>query len=196
MLISSSENTRIDTTAMVRAIKARRLAMRTSTERAPPQTSQPALRAPRRPALRTPGAGRTLPRAAGPPRSRRRVAAARGGGGVIGPLPRGDRLPDPDLVGLIVVGRVLLQIVNLGAAGGEDRAPQRQYNDPIVLQNPLDLLHLLASLVHVEGAARVVERLVELGVAVLGLVPRHAGAVAEIEDHHPERAVGPAGHAE
>src|SRR5262245_9037880 len=188
MLISSSENTRIDTTAMVRAIKARRLAMRTSTERAPPQTSQPALRAPRRPALRAPGAGRTLRCGGyGPSTLWRRVAAARSGGGVIWPLPRGDRLPDPDLVELIVVGRVLLQVVHLGAAGGEDRAPQRQYDDRIVLQDPLDLLHLLASLVHVEGAARVVERLVELGIAVLRLVPGYAGAVAEIEDHHPER---------
>src|SRR5439155_25970320 len=94
------------------------------------------------------------------------------------PLPRWDRLPDPDLVELIVVGRVLLQVVDLRAAGGEDRAPQRLDDDRVVLQDLLDLLHLLAPLVRVEHARRLVERLVELGMAVLALAPCNSGAVA------------------
>src|SRR2546422_7368453 len=111
MLISSSRKTSIDTTTMVRAIKPRRLLMRVSTERAPPQKGR-LRRARRRLALRPPGTGRTLRcrryRASPLPETRRRAE----GGGVMGPLPRWDRLPDPDLVELIVVGRVLLQVVH------------------------------------------------------------------------------------
>src|SRR6516225_416558 len=183
MLTSSSRKTSIDTTTMVRAIRPRRLLMRISIERAPLQ-GQPASAD-----CSSADTPRTRECLVAPVRARRRrprlglraTGSASPWGGVTDgagcPLRRGERLADPDLVELIVVRRVLLQVVHLRAAGRENRAPQRQDDDRVVPQDLLDLLHLLASLVHVESAGRLVERLVELGIAVVALVPRHAGAV-------------------
>src|SRR2546422_1000348 len=85
-------------------------------------------------------------------------------------------LPHPDLGELHLAGRMWLVAVHL--AGGEDVdwAPQRFDHDCSVLQDLLDLFHLGLARGHVDRRLGVRQRLVELRIGEMALVPWHAGA--------------------
>src|SRR5262249_29547140 len=101
-----------------------------------------------------------------------------------------------ELVTEDVLRRMHLEALDALVVEGEDRAPHRLHDGPIVLHDLLELHHQLASCGHVERALGHRQDLVELRVGVLRLVPRHARAVGEGQAHDAERPMRPRREAE
>ena len=85
-----------------------------------------------------------------------------------------------------------LEALDLLVHGGEYRPPQGLRHGPVLLHDRFELAHHLAPLVDVEGALGLGQQPIEFGIRVAGLVPRHARAIGETENHDAERPVRPA----
>src|SRR5882672_1570643 len=86
---------------------------------------------------------------------------------------------DRELVAEDVEGGVRLEALHALVVKGEDRAPHRLHDGPVVLEDLLELRHDLAPGGDVDRPLGQRQQAVELGIGILRLVPRHAAAVGE-----------------
>src|SRR5262252_10329443 len=95
-----------------------------------------------------------------------------------------------------VEGGMRLEALYALVVEGEDGPPHRLHDGAVVLEDALEPRHDLAPRIDVERALGLGEELVELGIGVLGLVPRSPGAICQSQAHDPERAMCPRREAE
>src|SRR5690554_197279 len=117
----------------------------------------------------------------------------------------GSRLPapkqpclglEPNLLEVELPRKVIGKAMYAVGSSGVDLRPEGDDGDGIILDHGFELLDVTLALFHINGGFRLIQKLVELRISVVRLVPCATAAEGEAQNLHAKRPRGPLGDGE